>query len=163
MTGAQRIKGQLVRILEYSVMAVMAALVIDVVWQVFTRYVIGRQSSWTEELATMLLMWGALLGAAVGFARNAHLGVDYLVNKLDSASRRVVALYVHCATALFGSVMIWGGWKVVSGTLATNQISPALGLKMGYVYLAVPISGLFILLFAAEAFREDWAREPQDF
>jgi TRAP-type C4-dicarboxylate transport system permease small subunit len=58
--------------------------------------------------------------------------------------------------------MIWGGWEVVSGTLATNQISPALGLKMGYVYLAVPISGLFVLLFAAEAFREDWAREPKD-
>ena len=160
MTDLQQIKDKLVRILEYGVMAAMAALVIDVVWQVFTRYVLGRQSSWTEELATMLLMWGALLGAAVGFARKAHLGVDYLVNKLDPASRRLVALYVHLATLLFGSVMVWGGWKVVSGTLATNQVSPALGLKMGYVYLAVPISGFFVLLCAAEAFLEDWAREP---
>lgn len=162
MTALDQIKGPLVRILEYAVMVVMAALVIDVVWQVFTRYVIGRQSSWTEELATMLLMWGALLGAAVGFARRAHLGVDYLVNKLDPPSRRIVALYVHLATLLFGAVMAWGGWKIVSGTLATHQVSPALGLQMGYVYLALPISGLFIVLFAAEAFLADWAREAKD-
>ncbi len=152
MASLERLRGSLLRVLEYAVMTVMAALVVDVVWQVFTRYVIGRQSSWTEELATMLLMWGALLGAAAGFARGAHLGVDYLVNKLDAASRRVVSLYVHLTTLLFGAVLTWGGWAVVSGTLATRQVSPALGLKMGYVYLALPISGLFIMLFAAEAF-----------
>jgi TRAP-type C4-dicarboxylate transport system permease small subunit len=110
----------------------------------------------------MLLMWGALLGAAVGFAHKSHLGVDYLVGKLDSPSRRVVALYVHLMTLLFGGVMAWGGWEVVAGTLATNQISPALGLRMGYVYLAVPISGFFILLFAAEGFLEEWARGPEE-
>lgn len=159
MADLRLIKGRLVQILEYAVMFAMGALVVDVVWQVFTRYVLGRQSSWTEELATMLLMWCALLGAAVGFARKAHLGVDYLVNKLDPASRRIVALYVHLATMLFGGVMSWGGWMVVSGTLATNQVSPALGLKMGHVYLALPISGFFVLLFAVEAFLEDWARE----
>jgi len=158
MADLRQVKDGLVRILEYAVIFAMGALVVDVVWQVFTRYVLGRQSSWTEELATILLMWGALLGAAVGFARKAHLGVDYLVKKLDPASQRVVALYVHLASALFGVVMSWGGWMVVSGTLATNQVSPALGLKMGHVYLAVPISGLFVLLFAAESFLEDWAR-----
>lgn len=162
MTVLQRVKGPLVRVLEYAVMFVMAALVIDVVWQVFTRYVIGRQSSWTEELATILLMWGALLGAASGFGRGVHLGVDYLVNKLDSRSRRIVALYVHSATLLFGVVLARGGWNVALGTLATHQVSPALGLRMGYVYLALPISGLFIALFAAEGFLRDWAQEPKD-
>lgn len=162
MADLRQIKGRLVQILEYAVMFAMGALVVDVVWQVFTRYVLGRQSSWTEELATMLLMWCALLGAAVGFTRKAHLGVDYLVNKLDPASRRIVALYVHLATMLFGGVMSWGGWMVVSGTLATNQVSPALGLKMGHVYLALPISGFFVLLFAAEAFLEDWARGTEE-
>ena len=33
-------------------------------------------------------------------------------------------------------------------TLLTEQLSPALGVKMGYVYLAIPLSGLVIFLNA---------------
>lgn len=140
----------LTTVFERSLIVVMAALVIDVVWQVFTRYVLGHQSSWTEELATMLLMWGALLGACVAFARGTHLGFDFFVKKLDAPSQQAVEKYVHAVTALFGGILTFGGYELVAGTLATNQISPALGVRMGYVYLALPISGVFVLLLSLQ-------------
>ena len=45
------------RSLELLVTVAMTVLVLDVVWQVFTRYVLNDQSSWTEELATFLMIW----------------------------------------------------------------------------------------------------------
>nr|HOQ05906.1 hypothetical protein [Anaerohalosphaeraceae bacterium] len=44
-------------------------------------------------------------------------------------------------------VMILGGTELVQITLRLQQKSPALGVQMGYVYLAVPISGFFMLLY----------------
>lgn len=42
--------------------------------------------------------------------------------------------------------------QLVHRTLVTNQVSPALGLKMGYVYLAIPISGFFLVIYSLELF-----------
>jgi len=50
-------------------------LVLDVVWGVFTRYTLGEQAAWTEELAKFLLTWVTLLGGAAAFATKGHLGV----------------------------------------------------------------------------------------
>jgi TRAP-type C4-dicarboxylate transport system permease small subunit len=52
------------------------------------------------------------------------------------------------------TIFIIGGLKVVSDALAMEQVTPALGWKMGYVYLALPIAGIFIVLFSAEQLLE---------
>jgi TRAP-type C4-dicarboxylate transport system permease small subunit len=99
----------------------------------------------------MLLIWVSLLGAAVGFSRNEHLGVDYLVKKLDRAAQRLMTVVVQLLIILFAAAaMVYGGSILVSKALDSGQVSPALGLRFGYVYLAVPLSGLFIIFFALE-------------
>jgi TRAP-type C4-dicarboxylate transport system permease small subunit len=147
-----KIKNILDRTLEILVMVVVAVLVVDVLWQVFTRYVLKNQSSWTEELAIFLLIWVALLGAAVALNRGAHLGIDYFVGKLDKKIRIDTEIFVFfCIVCFAFFVMILGGIDMVR-TLV--QPSPFLGIRMGYVYLAVPISGCFMLLYSALAFTE---------
>jgi TRAP-type C4-dicarboxylate transport system permease small subunit len=145
---ADRIKKILDRMLEILVMVVVGILVIDVLWQVFTRYALKHPSSWTEELAIFLLIWVALLGAAVATGRGAHLGIDYFVQKLPPRSRIVTEVFIFLCIVLFSLlVMIIGGIDLVQMTFALKQKSPALGIKMGYVYLAVPISGFFMVLY----------------
>jgi TRAP-type C4-dicarboxylate transport system permease small subunit len=141
--------------LEQVVIGLTAALVLDVLWGVGTRFVLKSPSRWTEEVATFLLIWVALLGAAVATGRREHLGVDFLVNKLDPAARRLLAIAAQLVVAAFASAtLIYGGYVLVSATLAANQLTPALELPMGYVYLAVPASGVFILLFSLEQLAE---------
>jgi TRAP-type C4-dicarboxylate transport system permease small subunit len=158
----QRFLSPITRMFEHALVVAMAVLVIDVVWQVFTRYVLGHQSSWTEELATILLMWAALLGACVAFARDAHLGLDFFVKKLDSAPQKTVERYVHATTLLFGAVLVAGGYELAARTLATNQTSPALGWKMGYVYTILPLSGVYIALLAIEKIMSSFRSAPSD-
>ncbi|MGD8785850.1 MAG: TRAP transporter small permease [Phycisphaerales bacterium] len=146
-----KLKAWLIKGLEIIVILIMFALVIDVIWGVFTRYVWGHQSQWTDELAKMLLIWIALLGASIGFIKNSHLGVDYFVNKLNEKSRKIGQLIVYMLISVFAAVvLIYGGYRLVSLTLTTSQPSPALHIEMGYVYLALPISGFFIVIFSIE-------------
>ncbi len=137
--------------LELAVMAVMAALVMDVLWGVISRFLLGEQSRFTEELATYLLIWVSLLGASVAFSTGGHLGVDYFVGLLHPSTRPLVTVLANLMVAFFaGAVLIYGGYVLVSRTLASGQLSPAMDVPVGYAYLAVPISGCFILLFCVE-------------
>jgi len=120
----------LVRSLEGAVIFIMAVLVIDVVLQVFTRKILQNPWGWTEELARMLLIWLSLLGAAVGFLRMSHLGVDYFVNKFPPQTKNIVEIIVYLLIAFFSAViLVFGGFLLVSSNLQTGQLSPALQIE----------------------------------
>ena len=166
-----KIKFEMTRVLEYVLIFAVFALVASVVWGVFTRAAGGwvvslsggsetgiwaflptGQAKWTEELSRFLLIWVSLLGGAVAFGRHGHLGVDYFVGKLHRDVRLVSAMVVHAVVLFFAiAVLIIGGIKVVSIAFTMEQMTPALNWKMGYVYLALPISGVFVVLYTLES------------
>ena len=157
-----QIKAWLVTTLERLLILLVAGLVLDVLWQVASRYLLQSPSSWTDELATLLIIWVAMLGASVAFIRNNHLGVDYFVGKLAPRPKLMTELIVQVLIGIFAFVVLLiGGVKLVTLTLLTNQVSPALGVKMGHVYLALPISGAVILLVAIESVAEKFAALKQ--
>jgi len=160
-TALGTLKDGLTKLLELFIIATMALLVVDVVWGVFTRYALGEQAKWTEELARFLLVWVALLGGAVAFGTKAHLGVDYFVNLLHPHARRLTAVVAHLVVLFFaGAVLLLGGASVVREALALEQTTPALGWKMGYVYLALPISGFFVVLYTVDNLMETVRERP---
>lgn len=110
------------------------------------------QATWTEEIARFLLIWVSLLGGAVAFGTKGHLGVDYFVGKFDPDARKLMMLVSHLIVLFFAAaVFLYGGWRVVSDTLILGQKTSSLSfLKMGHVYLALPIAGVFMVLFAIE-------------
>ncbi|MBB3209379.1 TRAP-type C4-dicarboxylate transport system permease small subunit [Rhodopirellula rubra] len=144
----KKITDGLTKILQFLLIVAMTLLVFDVVWGVLTRYVGGEQASWTEELARFLLIWVALLGGAVAFETKSHLGVDYFVGKFEQSVRRNLQLLSHVVVLFFAiSIFILGGGRVVYDALVLNQTTPALGWKMGYIYLVIPVAGCFMVLF----------------
>lgn len=157
----RRLRDGMTRALEAVIVAAMALLVADVVWGVFTRYALGQQAKWSEELARFLLVWVALLGGAVAFGTKAHLGVDYFVDHLHPAARKLTAVVSHLVVLFFaGEVLLHGGTQVVREALILEQTTPALGWKMGHVYLALPIAGLFVVLYTVENLVETLVGRP---
>ena len=145
----------LTKVLAAMLITSMALLVLDIVWGVFTRQVMNQQASWTEELARFLLIWVSLLGGAYAFQAKAHLGVDYFVGKFAPGVAKGVAVFSLLLVVFFAvAIFLVGGSKVVYYSLLYDQVTPALGWKMGCVYLAIPISGFFMLLFTLENLRE---------
>ena len=138
----------------------MALMVLDVTWQIFTRYAMASPSSWTEELARFLLIWIGLLGAAWAYRMRAHLGLSYLVEKRSAPTQQKLAILGYLASALFALlVLVYGGTQLVLLTLKLNQVSASLGLKIGYIYMIIPVSGVLITIYALDFTRATLAGE----
>ena len=138
------------RALAWLVIVVMASLVIDVLWQVFTRFVLRDPSSFTEELARYLLIWVGLLGASYAAGKRMHLALDLLSMKLEGRRKRYLEIFIEGCTLVFAFfVLVVGGVRLVWVTLFLGQTSAALQIPIGYVYLVIPLSGLLIMFYAA--------------
>ena len=148
------------KILSIVLASLMGLMVLDVTWQIFTRFFTSSPSGWTEELARFLLIWIGLLGAAWAYRMRAHLGLSYLVEKFSPQGQKNLAIFSYAISALFAvTVMIYGGGQLVSLTLELNQISPSLDWKVGYVYMVIPISGVLITIYALDFIRSTLAGE----
>jgi len=158
-----RVADRAERVLAGTLVVLMSVMVIDVSWQVASRFVFGAPSSFTEELAGFLLIWIGLLGAAYGFRTRAHLGIDILVTKSRGASRRTATILAHALVMLFAlSTMLVGGVRLVQLAFQLNQISAAMGIRMGFVYLALPIAGVLIVVFSIESITNAATRTSED-
>jgi TRAP-type C4-dicarboxylate transport system permease small subunit len=137
------------RILGWIVSVVMGVLVIDVLWQVFTRFILADPSSYTEELARYLMIWVGLLGAAYAAGKRMHLAVDLLPMKVKGRNKARLGIVIDSFAILFAvAIMIVGGSRLVWVMLYLGQTSPALQIPTGIVYLALPISGVFITFYS---------------
>lgn len=138
-------------ILEKVLILAMASIVIVVSWQVFSRFIIQSPSSFTEELSRFLLIWIGILGAAYAYKTKAHLGLDLFVEKMAPNRKHKVQILIECLAIVFAtSVMIYGGFSLVSLAIELKQTSASLGLNMGIIYSVIPVSGLLILMFAVD-------------
>jgi TRAP-type C4-dicarboxylate transport system permease small subunit len=156
------LRKRMTQMLNLALIVAVALLVLSVCWGVFTRYIIGAQAQWTEELARFLLIWVALLGGAVAFGTRGHLGVDYFVGKLHPEGGKLMAVIGQLIVLIFSvSIFLLGGSEVVRNTLAMQQTTPALGWKMGHVYLALPIAGVFMIIFTLENLIEILKATPE--
>lgn len=136
------------RYLAIALILIMAILVVDVVWQVLARYIVKSPSSYTDELARYLLIWVGLLGSAYAMGKKKHLAIDILPSKLTGRPRVVLDAFINILVIAFAFlVLVIGGVRLVYITLNLNQISPALGIPLGYIYLVLPLSGLLIIFY----------------
>lgn len=124
----------------------LTAMVVLSIWQVLARYVFSISSPGTEELTRYLLIWFGLMTAAYVFGANKHIGILFFREKLSSVGQKtleIISDLLILFTAIF--VMGYGGIKVV--LLTQSQTAAATGISMAWVYGALPVSGLFILIY----------------
>ena len=151
-----RIKSGVDKIVEWSLVLIFTVMTLNVLWQVFTRFVMGSPSSYTEELARYLLMWLGLLGAGYGVGKKLHLAIDLLPMKLKGRPRVILEIVIQACILLFAFVVVLiGGANLVGITLSLHQISAALQVKLGYVYLVLPLSGALMMFYSGLAVYEN--------
>jgi TRAP-type C4-dicarboxylate transport system permease small subunit len=141
----------LVRLLEVLAMSLFGLLTLVVLWGVFSRYTLGAQGTWTDELARYLLVWVSLIGGALMYREHGHLGVDYFVGKFDPEAQRVTAIIVELVVfgfALF--VLGYGGFTLMSEAFRAGETTTSLGIQVGWLHIATPLSGIFMAAFAVE-------------
>ncbi|WP_421813746.1 TRAP transporter small permease [Flagellimonas sp.] len=140
------LKRTLENILAHLLVVLMGLMVLNVLWQVFSRYVIGEPSAFTDELARFLMIWLGLLGTAYVSGKNGHVAIDVLAKRASAKNQKLLKRVVSGFIILFclAAMVTGGGWLVYT-TYELKQLSPALGLPLAYVYIVIPLSGLIVV------------------
>lgn len=143
------IKAKLDFILKWILVFILGAMTLNVLWQVFTRFILKNPSSFTEELARYMLVWLGILGASYVAGQKMHLAIDLLSTKLVGKSKSYLEILIQTFIFLFSFfVLVIGGVRLVQITLTLNQISAALQIPLGYVYFVVPLSGAIMMNYS---------------
>jgi len=140
------------QLLQRLLVGLFSLLVVVVLWGVATRYIFGDQASWSEELARLLMVWLALLGAALVCREEKHLGLDVVVRSWPAPLQRQAQIFGYAAILVFAAlIMGWGGCLIVEQRFASGQKLPALEVSRAWFYLALPVSGVLTTTFMAES------------
>ena len=149
MSNSPLIFNKINKILEFILVTIFALLVLDVLFQVFSRYILGTSFTWTEEFARFALIWMTVLGAAYLNAKREHLSMDFVYQKLSDSNKRIVSVIIEVLVLLFALIiMVIGGLNLVYTTLHLEQLSGTLRIPLGYVYAIMPFSGFLIICFS---------------
>lgn len=135
------------KIIEVLCTFIMGIMVVAVIWQVITRFVLNNPSTVTEEILRYLLVWTTMVGAAYAYGRRKHLSINILVKKLTPRGQKWLDIGIQTIVIVFCIVvMIMGGMRFVR--TAIGQLSPAMHLPMPAIYSSVLVSAVLIIFYA---------------
>ena len=117
--------------------------------QVFTRYIFEFSFSWPEELARFCFIWASLMGACLALEQKKLHDIDIVFNVLPDGLKPVVALCAHLLVCVILGVLVIYGSKLTA--LVHLQTSPAMEIRMSYIYSAIPFaSGMMLISYTFE-------------
>jgi tripartite ATP-independent transporter DctM subunit len=141
--AADRIVGAIV---EPVVALLIVVEIVILAGGVFARYVLHNALTWSDELATFLFLWMAMLGAVVAFRRGEHMRLTAVVRGASGNVRRWLDVIATVIVALFCLELIPAGGTFYA--LETIDLSPALGFPRSLEIAAI-LSGLALILVLA--------------
>ena len=138
------------RALGWAVEVPAAALVLADIAVLFAgvvaRYVLHDPLLWSDELASILFLWLAMLGAVVALRRGEHMRMTALVSKLDSSRRALLEAVAIAACLAFLAMVAWPAWEYASEELAIT--TPALEISNLWRAAALPVGIALMAAFA---------------
>lgn len=149
----ENVKKFLNKTLEVICMSIIVLMVVLALWQVISRYFLNKPSTTSEELLIYCFVWVSLLGAAYVFGKREHMAMSFFVEKLPAAKNNLTKIVGEVAVLVFaGAVLVYGGIEITK--LAMGQVSPALGVPMGYIYTVLPLSGVITIIYSVINLKE---------
>ena len=144
----ETLRKRLGKVLEFICCTLLALMTILVTWQVVSRYVLNNPSTVTEELVLFSFVWMGLLGGAYLFGKNEHMAMTFLFDKLSEKNQIKVRIFFELVIMAFAVfILVFGGWNM--SKLSMGQLSSSLQIPMGYIYLALPLSGITTMIYNA--------------
>jgi len=127
-------------IISTALLVFVFLLFINVIGRYFFLYSI----SWADEASRYLNIWAVYIGVSVGIKRGAHIGIPVFVNFINRrrGEGKTTAILTDIISFSFCIFIAYYGCKLSIELFEMKQYSPALGLLMGFVYLAIPIGML---------------------
>lgn len=132
--------------LEWFAMICMVILTCIVFVDVILRYIFKQGFAWTQEIATLMLVWFSLIGMAIGVLEKIHINIEMFTAKLPAKAVSVLESINYILIAAFGGLMVYYGALIMNMTKLSTM--PATKMPSAVLYVILPLSGLLVLLNA---------------
>ncbi|MEX0980657.1 MAG: TRAP transporter small permease subunit [Bacteroidales bacterium] len=126
----------------------LGAMILIVALQVFTRFFMETTPHWTEEAARIFFIYSVAFGTAIGIKNGDFIKLNLIGKYLSSRSDRLLNIFIDMTTIAFATTLIIHNIKFVK--LGMDELSPALEVTMGFVFISITIIGLSIVVFTLE-------------
>lgn len=134
----------LFKALEWFAMICMVVLTIIVFLDVIMRYIFKQGFSWSQEVATLMMVWFSLIGMAIGVLEKIHISIEMFTAKLSPRALSVLESIDHLLVAAFGGLMVYFGIQIMVMTKLSTM--PATKLPTSVLYVILPLSGILVVL-----------------
>jgi TRAP-type C4-dicarboxylate transport system, small permease component len=146
--------------IEYLVFVSSFGFAVVSVLQIFCRVVLNNSLPWSEEAARYLFVLTVFFGAILCVNDKMHTSVDILLEHLPFKAKRWHGLAVYGLMFFFCMYLMVYGWQIAMRNM--HQISSAMRIPIGYVYLCIPVSGLFMGMNCIRVAWRDWKAGRED-
>ncbi|WP_376877641.1 TRAP transporter small permease [Albirhodobacter sp. R86504] len=109
--------------------------------QVIARYVFNNSLYWSEELILYALITMSFLTMGMGVRYASHISVEAIYAIAGPRTARALQIGAAGLGLVFACVLVFYGIKLSFNTMNMGQLSPAMRIPVGYIYLVIPISG----------------------
>lgn len=128
-----------VNLLFKPIISVLFLLMIIITFiQVIFRYVLNSALPWAGEITIFFFIWVIFLGASITLHKGLHIGVDIITNQLREKSKKIIYIFTNILIIIFCILVFFGSIPLVIDNF--TQRSPALEIRLTYVYLSIPFS-----------------------
>jgi TRAP-type C4-dicarboxylate transport system permease small subunit len=134
----------------------MFSLLVVVFLQIFTRFILLKPLMWTEEVARFCFIWLIFVGASINVRKRAHFALELFSSKLSPRSRIYITFLIHTLVGIFALSLLVLGWTFFK--VGIIRVSPTIDISMAYVYAAIPLSGIFMLIYTIESIYKEVKR-----
>ena len=136
------------RITELVCCVILLSMTLVVTLQVVCRYLLGASLTWSEEFARYSLVWITFLGGSIALKKRAHMGLQALADALPPKVQNLVETLTLIGILGFLSIGALKGLHLALFNM--SQYSPAMGIPIGIVYLAIPAGSVLMLVHVTE-------------
>src|ERR1700742_967225 len=113
---------------------------------VVSRYVLHSPLIWSDELASILFLWLAMLGAVVAFRRAEHMRMTAVVANASPKMRAYLDVVATCAALAFLLLVIWPAYDYAYEESFIT--TPALQIPNTWRAAALPVGTCLMAVFA---------------
>jgi tripartite ATP-independent transporter DctM subunit len=128
--------------------ALVAAEIVTLLAGVVSRYVFDHPLVWSDELASILFLWLAMLGAAIALRRNEHMRMTAVVGMLPPSTRMALDAFATGAVLAFLALIAWPSYNYAleEAPIATPALEISDALRAAAMPTGVALMAIFAVL-----------------
>ena len=135
-----------VKIEEFFAAMAMELICLITFANVVVRYFTDESFAFTEEFSVFLMVVLTFVGASAAFAKNTHIRMSFLVEKLPPRIAHYVEIAVMAAAAALFAILVWYGSKLLQDDWNFDTTSPGIGIPQWIYTLWLPLLAAVITL-----------------